>query len=34
MREIEACGVFGGREWEWAVMKELVCAWVAKGELN
>jgi hypothetical protein len=33
MRETEAYGVFGGREWEWAVIRELVCAWIAKDEL-
>jgi len=33
IREIEACGVFGGREWEWTVIAELVCAWIAKDEL-
>jgi len=32
MRETEACGVPGGREWEWTVMEELVCAWIAKDE--
>ena len=34
MREtVAACGVLGGREWEWTVMEELVCAWIAKDEL-
>jgi hypothetical protein len=32
MREREG-GVFGGREWEWTVIEELVCAWIAKDEL-
>jgi hypothetical protein len=33
MRETEAYGVFGGREWEWAVTRELVCAWITRVEL-
>jgi hypothetical protein len=33
MRETEGCGVFGGSEWEWTVIEELVCAWIAKDEL-
>jgi hypothetical protein len=33
MQETEACGVFGGREWEWTAIEELVYAWIVKDEL-